>query len=149
MILSHDELVRSGEATLRVAYACVWVVTEPKVHPLHPCRELPDVIGWTMSGTSYLIECKRTRRDFLGELKQKQSRIWSDRGMGQNRYYLAPENLIDIDELPVGWGLLEVLPDGTLFQARKAQRLRESQYSAREEKVLLCWLLERSGVISR
>ncbi|AXF52983.1 MAG: hypothetical protein [Caudoviricetes sp.] len=67
--------------------------------------EQPDAMGFR-SGASCLIECKRTRSDFLADRKKK-FRIDPDLGMGDWRFMLAPKGLIKVDELPKGWGLLE------------------------------------------
>lgn len=66
--------------------------------------ETPDVIGWK-SGFSVLIECKASRSDFLRDAK-KIFRNHSFLGMGQQRYYLCPPEVIGPKDLPPGWGLL-------------------------------------------
>lgn len=68
--------------------------------------EHPDVIGFT-SGESFLIECKATRSDFLAD-KKKSFRIRPETGMGKFRFFLCPEDLISIEELPENWGLIYV-----------------------------------------
>jgi len=69
-------------------------------------NESPDVIGWK-SGCSTMIECKTSRSDFLRDAK-KLTRRNPDYGMGQHRYYLCIAGIIEIDDLPPGWGLLWV-----------------------------------------
>jgi hypothetical protein len=69
--------------------------------------ETPDVIGWHGMAESILVECKVSRVDFLSD-KGKLFRRQEHYGMGDYRYYAAPAGLIKPDELPEGWGLLEV-----------------------------------------
>jgi hypothetical protein len=69
--------------------------------------EMPDAIGWKKACHSVLIESKVSRADFLAD-RSKLFRMKPEIGVGCERYYLAPRGLIRIEELPVGWGLLEV-----------------------------------------
>lgn len=78
--------------------------------------EAPDAIGFRAVGWcdgSVVVECKATRGDFLADAR-KPHRVTPDAGMGRWRYYLAPEGLIDVAELPPGWGLLEVTDRGSV-----------------------------------
>lgn len=67
--------------------------------------EIPDAIGWK-NGHSILIECKASRADFLAD-RHKPFRRESVRGMGDGRYFCVPKGMIQVEELPQGWGLLE------------------------------------------
>jgi hypothetical protein len=67
--------------------------------------ENPDVIGWAPGAGSVLIECKLTRSDFLKNAA-KPARRNPRTGMGQRRYYLCPQELIQVKDLPAKWGLL-------------------------------------------
>ncbi len=69
--------------------------------------EMPDAIGWKRACHSVLVESKVSRADFLAD-RDKPFRQRPEQGVGCERYYLAPKGLIKIDELPLGWGLLEV-----------------------------------------
>lgn len=73
--------------------------------------EIPDAIGWRPSGHrfrgSVLVEVKVSRADFLADSK-KPHRKNSGKGMGAYRYYLCPQGLIDVKELPPRWGLVEI-----------------------------------------
>lgn len=77
--------------------------------------ELPDVIAFD-SRTSTVIECKVSRSDFLKD-KNKPFRINANQGMGDYRFYCAPKGLIKQEELPRGWGLIEILPSGKMRKA--------------------------------
>ncbi len=68
--------------------------------------ETPDVIGWSTL-SSVMIEVKVSRGDFLKD-KNKSFRLEPELGVGELRFYLCPENLIKVDELPEKWGLLYI-----------------------------------------
>lgn len=70
--------------------------------------EIPDAIGFRTgyhNVESVLVEVKVTRSDFLAD-KRKPHRL--EGGLGTFRYYLCPEGLIQVADLPPGWGLLWV-----------------------------------------
>lgn len=69
--------------------------------------EMPDAIGWKKACHSVLVECKVSRADFLAD-REKPFRQKPETGVGCERYYLASKGLIRTEELPAGWGLLEV-----------------------------------------
>lgn len=78
--------------------------------------ENADAIGFrhsTYDGGSVLIEVKVSRQDFLAD-KGKPHRANPSTGMGKWRYYLCPEGIIDISDLPPKWGLIHVTPGGRL-----------------------------------
>lgn len=79
--------------------------------------EIPDVIGFG-SSHSVLIECKATRSDFLAD-KKKSFRINPSIGMGKIRYFCCPKDLIKVDELPDGWGLIYVNDDGKAIRVHR------------------------------
>lgn len=72
--------------------------------------EVPDAIGFIASGNeiidgSVVVEAKVSRSDFRADFNKLHRE--SD-GVGRWRYYIAPQGLISIHELPDRWGLLEV-----------------------------------------
>ena len=67
-------------------------------------KEHPDVIGFSLAYFA-IIECKASRADFLRD-KGKISRQEPE-ALGNFRFYLAPEGIIDESEIPSGWMLLE------------------------------------------
>jgi len=91
--------------------------------------ELPDVIGfdtgiirdgrWNSGVYSRLIEVKVSRSDFLAD-KRKSFRMRPEKGMGDFRYYCCPKGLISKDEVPDGWGLLYVYPNGQVRQVKES-----------------------------
>src|ERR1700746_36502 len=69
--------------------------------------EMPDAIGWKRACHSVLVECKVTRADFLVD-RAKPFRLKPEQGVGCERFYLVPAGLVRREELPAGWGLLEL-----------------------------------------
>ncbi|WP_122846301.1 adenylosuccinate synthase [Pseudomonas viridiflava] len=70
--------------------------------------EIPDAIGFRAAGHndgSTVVECKTSRSDFLADQKKAHRQAG---GLGNWRYFMAPAGMIDVAELPSGWGLLEV-----------------------------------------
>lgn len=80
---------------------------------LSECRtgwdgEIPDAIGFRTSGSGIdttLIEVKTSRSDFLAD-KAKPHRL--EGGVGDYRYYMAPEGVLCHSDMPERWGLIEV-----------------------------------------
>jgi hypothetical protein len=80
------------------------------------CWENPDALGWKASGFSTMIEVKVSRSDFLCD-KKKMHRLLA--GLGNYRFFLTPPKLLDPNELPDKWGLLEAKPN-TIRVIKKA-----------------------------
>lgn len=68
----------------------------------HGSREQPDVYACRQT-CSAMAEIKVSRGDFFADA-QKPERTAG--GLGNYRFYVCPEGLIQPDELPKGWGLL-------------------------------------------
>jgi hypothetical protein len=85
--------------------------------------EMPDAIGWKKACHSVLVESKVSRADFLAD-REKPFRQKPEIGVGCERYYFAPKGLIGLDELPAGWGLLEVC-------GREIERVKSSAKNLR------------------
>ncbi len=100
--MTHAKLVSLAIAWLR-RYRCGVVLSEQAC----VSGEMPDAIGWKKACHSVLVECKASRPDFLAD-REKPFRQKSETGVGCERYYLAPRGLVRLEELPPGWGLLEV-----------------------------------------
>jgi len=100
--MTHAKLVLMAVDWLR-RYRCGVVLSEQACIS----GEMPDAIGWKKACHSILVESKVSRADFLAD-RNKPFREKPGTGVGCERYYLAPRGLIRNEELPAGWGLLEV-----------------------------------------
>lgn len=60
---------------------------------------------WGWEGYSVLVESKVSRSDFLADRKKPHRQSG---GMGEYRYFICPEGIISVDDLPDRWGLLWV-----------------------------------------
>jgi hypothetical protein len=71
--------------------------------------EIADAWGyrWGFAGGSIVVESKVSRSDFLADRK-KPHRNGAVLGMGNYRYYICPEGLIQPEDLPEKWGLIWV-----------------------------------------
>ena len=118
--LSHAKLVSMAVRWLR-RYRCGVVLSEQAC----ASGEMPDAIGWKRACHSVLIESKVSRADFLAD-GEKPFRKRPETGVGCERYYLASRGLIRIEELPTGWGLLEVC-------GREIERVKPSAKNLRSE----------------
>ena len=104
--LAHSELCDIGERYLRNNYRCK--VTAKEAH--NSSGEIPDVIGFK-GCYSYVLEAKTSRSDFFKD-KHKAFRKHPGKGMGDFRYFICEKDLIKIEDLPAGWGLIYVSPKG-------------------------------------
>ena len=100
--MTHARLVAMAVQWLR-RYRCGVVLSEQAC----VSGEMPDAIGWKKACHSVLVESKVSRADFLAD-RCKPFRQCPENGVGCERYYLSARGLIRIEELPAGWGLLEV-----------------------------------------
>lgn len=98
---SHAALVVRARKWLD-SIGCGFVLTEFSTS--NGTGEIPDAIGWR-SGVSVLVEVKSTRADFLAD-KNKPFRAAPELGVGDWRFILCPPNIVCVDDLPAGWGLL-------------------------------------------
>ena len=138
--MTHNDLVKIGKKWLIKARSCSVVLTETQAQS----GEIIDCVGWRRQ-LSILIECKTSRADFRRDLKK-----WyrnSGPGIGQKRYFLAPKGIIPVDEVPVGWGLLEV-DNGVVRTIKKQDLLYLDERVASAEVPLLVAALRRSQIRS-
>ena len=142
--LSHSELVSRAERWLRNTIGCSVVICEMS----SSAGEEADAIGWK-NGHSFLVECKKSRSDFLAD-KKKMWRRNDIPSLGCYRFYMVEGDLISLDELPYKWGLLSI-------QGRRVRRVSgyneeqncnpqlhwQNMVSARAEILLLTSALRR------
>jgi hypothetical protein len=102
--VTHADLVHRAATWLRNTMHCGVVLTERQ--SVGYTLETPDAIGWK-AGVSHLVECKISRADFFADRKKCHRRN-PEIAMGHYRYYMAPGGLIRVDEVPPGFGLIEV-----------------------------------------
>src|ERR1700685_3986469 len=100
--MTHAQLVEKAVHWLR-RYRCGVVLSEQAC----VSGKMPDAIGWKRACHSVLVECKVTRSDFLAD-RAKPFRLKPEQGVGCERFYLVPAGLIRREEIPAGWGLLEL-----------------------------------------
>jgi hypothetical protein len=133
--VTHAQLIKLGEKWLR-HYRCRIVLSEQTVDS----GEVPDIIGWRSDCHSVVVECKISRADFLADQK-KLVRENPEAGMGCERFYLTPKNLLSKTDLPSGWGLLESYKREVYLAVRPTIRnfRKESGFVA-EMKLLLASL---------
>ena len=93
--------------------------------------ERPDAIGFHRDQGSIVIETKTSRSDFLADRKKPHRLIG---GVGDYRYFLAPPDLIKIDELPEKWGLMTITKRGAIQCIHGLHSLSTGQqYGCRDE----------------
>jgi hypothetical protein len=118
--MTHAKLVSMAVQWLR-RYRCGVVLSEQA----SVSGEMPDAIGWKRACHSVLVEGKVSRADFLAD-RDKPFRQRPEIGVGCERYYLTPRGLLRTEELPRGWGLLEV-------NGREIERVKASAKNLRTE----------------
>ena len=132
--MTHPQLVQKAVEWLR-SYRCGVILSEQAC----ASGEMPDAIGWKRACHSVLVECKISRSDFLAD-REKPFREKSHLGMGCERFYLAPASLLQVDELPKDWGLLEYSNRKIALMHPAAENLRTSVGFRHEMNLLLASL---------
>jgi len=132
--MTHAQLVERAVRWLRV-YRCGVVLSEQAC----VSGEMPDAIGWKRANHSVLVECKVTRADFLAD-RGKPFRRKPEQGVGSERFYLTPPALLKSEELPAGWGLLELRRGRVEVVHASAQNLRTATGFRYEMNLLLASL---------
>ena len=137
--MTHEKLVKAAVAWLR-RYGCGVVLSEQSC----ASGETPDAIGWKRACHSVVVECKISRADFLAD-RDKPFRRKAEKGMGCERFYLAPAGLISANEIPIGWGLIE-LRGREVVELVPASKKMRSTVGLRYEMNLLLASLRRVEV---
>ena len=106
--------------------------------------EMPDAIGWKKACHSVLVECKVSRADFLVD-RDKPFRLKPEKGVGSERFYLTPPDLVKVQELPAGWGLLQCRRD-RIEMIRPSEKNLRTAVGFRYEMNLLLASLRRVEV---
>jgi hypothetical protein len=132
--MTHPQLVQHAVHWLR-SYRCGVVLSEQAC----ASGEMPDAIGWKRACHSVVVECKISRADFFAD----HSKPWRQKpqiAMGCERFYLAPAGLIGPEELPAGWGLLELRRRELELVKPSARDLRSAAGFRHEMNLLLASL---------
>ena len=137
--MTHAQLVEKAVRWLR-SYSCGVVLSEQAC----VSGEMPDAIGWKRACHSVLVECKITRSDFVAD-RGKHFRLKPEQGVGCERFYLVPAGLVRREELPTGWGLLE-LQRGRIEMTHASAKDLRSTIGFRYEMNLLLASLRRVEV---
>jgi hypothetical protein len=132
--MTHAQLVEKAVRWLRT-YRCGVVLSEQAC----TSGEMPDAIGWKKACHSVMVECKVSRADFLVD-REKPWRQKPERGVGSERFYLTLPGLIEVEELPIGWGLLEYRRGRIVIQQESARNLRTAVGFRYEMNLLLASL---------
>jgi hypothetical protein len=132
--MTHAQLVEKAVRWLR-SYRCGVVLSEQAC----ASGEMPDAIGWKQACHSVLVECKVTRADFLAD-RAKPFRQKPEKGVGSERFYLTPRALIKVEELPIGWGLLQLRGGQIEMLQPSAKNLRTAVGFRYEMNLLLASL---------
>lgn len=117
---THDYLVNRAEEWLYKRAGCWFVITDAM---RTQNREHPDAIGWLRDGISVLVECKKSRKDFLGDVK-KNFRVNPEEGMGAHRFFMCPPGVINPEDVPEGWYLLWCYPSLIMLK-KKPDNLKQ------------------------
>lgn len=133
-LMTHAQLVEKAVRWLR-RYRCGVVLSEQAC----ASGEMPDAIGWKRACHSVLVECKVSRADFLAD-RAKPFRLKPEQGVGSERFYLFPAGLVQREELPAGWGLLECSRRGVEMVHASAKNLRSATGFRYEMNLLLASL---------
>ncbi len=137
--MTHAQLVERAVRWLRW-YRCGVVLSEQAC----VSGEMPDAIGWKRANHSVLVECKVSRADFLAD-RAKPFRQKPEKGVGSERFYLTPPTLVKPEELPPGWGLLE-LQRGRVEMVQASEKNLRTATGFRYEMNLLLASLRRVEV---
>jgi hypothetical protein len=103
--MTHSELVQVSEKWLKNQMRCSVVLSELVCNSA--TNEIPDAIGFNSYG-SFMVECKTSYIDYLSD-KKKPFRTIPENGMGNFRFILCPENVIQVNQIYSGWGLIWVV----------------------------------------
>ncbi|MGA2021842.1 MAG: hypothetical protein ABSH02_14715 [Candidatus Sulfotelmatobacter sp.] len=132
--MTHAQLVEKAVRWLR-SYRCGVVLSEQAC----VSGEMPDAIGWKRACHSVLVECKVTRSDFLAD-RAKPFRLKPEQAVGCERFYLVPAGMVRCEDLPTGWGLLELRRGRIEMTHASAKNLRSASGFRCEMNLLLASL---------
>lgn len=136
--MTHAELIILAAKWVRKTKRCPVVLADVRCTVIN---EQPDVISWTNNGFSSVVECKASRADFLRDAK-KWFRRSPEQGMGYERWYCAPYEMLKVTDLPPGWGLIEPALRWGVRTVRPSEKFHDR--NERGERALLVSALRRA-----
>jgi hypothetical protein len=71
------------------------------------------------------FECKRSRGDFVAELKQPDKRKWVEEAFHKTWFVTSHGIVKSVDEIPESWGWMEASKNGRSLRAKKQPMVRE------------------------
>lgn len=110
--MTHSEVIDKVLNWLKKESACRFAFKELPGDSTYGTGESPDVIAFHGAWT-VMVEVKVSRQDFLKDA-EKPFRANPAIGVGNYRLYACPEGLINIDDLPKGWGLIWITERGAV-----------------------------------
>lgn len=106
--------------------------------------ENPDI--WATNGYhTTLVEVKTSHSDFIADQKKwvrSSAAEQADKCLGNFRYYLCPEGVISLNEIPENWGLL-------VYNGKKIVKVKNAKYtksSTDAELLVLTSIMRRCGI---
>lgn len=104
--MTHDELgLFVADKMRKKGYPLVWANMRSS-----GVSEQPDVLAFKNFWDVVVLEVKVSRSDFLADKKKPHRQ--EGEGMGTERVYVTPPNLLKVSDIPYGWQLWEVHPWG-------------------------------------
>jgi len=137
----HQFLIEKGAQYL-LWKGCHIVITEMLCFPEDGIVEIPDIMGFSYR-TSILIEAKTSIQDLKRDKEKVHRRL---KGIGEFRYYLIQENLIQQNAekfIPEGWGLLYLDNRGSIEEKLHS---RHFETDWRRERHFLISALRRLNI---
>ena len=119
-----------AEQWLRTRYRCGIVLSEQCC----ASGETPDVIAWKGACRSVVVECKISRADFFAD-QEKPFRKDPELAMGCERFYLVPQGLITVAELPKKWGLLECKGRDVRMAVKPCRQAQRSHHGSEDRNL--------------
>lgn len=118
--MTHEDLVERTAKWLR-SKGYGTVVTRKAASGF----EEPDAIGWKANGHSLLVECKASVADFRRDAGKSFRRLPA-LGMGSERVYMTPPDLLRPDMMPELWGLAEARQRGVRVVVEPQPHLKKN-----------------------
>jgi len=136
--VTHSLLVELARKWLS-SRGCVVIVTEPRAGWRNETGESPDLLGWEADGTCWVLEVKTSRSDYLAD----KLKPWRQAGvgLGNRRCYVCPQGLLKAEELPFGWGLVELPAEASDYRAARLSQAHHGQAFDHNERESLIFLL--------